>query len=79
MNKIFYREPKEVFISGDFDEWKEKHPLHYDEKVGKWVCTIKIKKGKYLYKYIVDENWEINFNELSITGSDGIVNNLIYV
>ena len=79
MNKIFYREPKEVFISGEFDEWKEKHPLHYDEKVGKWVCTIKIKKGKYLYKYIVDENWEINFNELSITGSDGIVNNLIYV
>ena len=35
MYKIFYRMPKEVFISGDFDEWKEKHPLHYDDKIGK--------------------------------------------
>ena len=79
MYKIFYRMPKEVFISGGFDEWKNKHPLHYDDKVGKWVCTIKIKKGKYLYKFIVDDNWEINHNELSEMGNDGIVNNVIYV
>jgi len=79
MYKIFYRMPKEVFISGDFDEWKEKHPLHYDDKIGKWVCNIKMKEGKYLYKYIVDDNWEINHNDLSVMGKDGIVNNIVYV
>ena len=76
--KIFLRIPKEVFISGEFDEWKEKHPLSYDNDLGKWTCTLKIKKGKYFYKYIVDGNWEINHNDLSVAG-DGYVNNIIYV
>ena len=78
MYKIFFRIPKEVFISGEFDEWKEKHPLSYDKDLGKWTCTLKIKKGKYFYKYIVDGNWEINHNDLSVAG-DGYVNNIIYV
>ena len=79
MNKIFFRMPKEVFISGDFDEWKEKHPLSYEKDLGKWACTLKMKKGKYFYKYIVDDNWEINHNDISISDDDGNVNNVIYV
>ena len=79
MYKIFFRIPKEVFISGEFDNWQEKHPLNYNNDIGKWACTLKIKKGKYFYKYIVDGNWEINHNELSICDNNGFVNNIIYV
>ena len=79
MNKIFFRMPKEVCISGEFDGWKEKHPLSYNGDLGKWVCTLKISKGKYLYKYIVDGNWEINHNDFSVSSGDGYVNNIIYV
>ena len=77
--KIYFRIPKEVYLCGEFDGWKEKHPLHYYDNIDMWSCDIRIKKGRYLYKYIVDGNWEINQNEFSIKGNDGIVNNIIYV
>jgi starch synthase len=77
--KIFLRIPKEVYVSGEFDNWKEKHSMNYNNKFGKWACTLKIKKGKYLYKYIVDGNWEINPNDLSVIGEDGFVNNIVYI
>ena len=77
--KFNNRNPKSVFISGSFDNWKEKHPLTYNQTMGKWACTLKLKKGKYLYKYIIDGNWEINPNELSERGNDGITNNVINV
>ena len=50
--KFNNRNPKSVFISGSFDNWKEKHPLTYNQTMGKWACTLKLKKGKYLYKYM---------------------------
>ena len=43
------------------------------------VDICQVKKGKYLYKYIIDGNWEINPNELSERGNDGITNNVINV
>ena len=78
MYKIYFRVPKEVFICGEFDNWR-KNPLYYNGDLGKWTCTLKIKKGKYCYKFIVDGNWEINHNEMSICESNGFVNNLIFV
>ena len=75
--KIYFRMPKEVYICGEFDNWNEKHSLHYYENINMWSCDIKMKKGKYQYKYIVDGNWEINYNDLNV-GND-ILNNVIYV
>ena len=77
--KLNNRYPKNVFVSGSFDDWKEKHPLSYNQTMGKWTCTLKIKKGKYFYKYIIDGNWEINPIEQNVRGNDGITNNIINV
>ena len=77
--KINFRIPKEVYLCGEFDGWKEKHPLQYYDNIGMWSCDLRIKKGRYLYKYIIDGNWEINRNDLSINGSDNINNNIIFV
>ena len=68
-----------MLLSGSFDEWKEKHSLTYNPTMGKWACTLKLKKGKYFYKYIIDGNWEINPNEQSVRESNGIINNVINV
>jgi starch synthase len=73
------RNPKTVLISGSFDDWKEKHPLKYDNRERKWICKMNLKKGKYYFKYIIDGNWEINPNEKQVRGSDGIINNVIEV
>ena len=77
--KFDNRNPKTVLVCGSFDDWKEKHPLSFNQSLDKWTCTISIKKGKHLYKYIIDGNWEINPNEPSIKGNDGITNNVINV
>ena len=77
--KIYFRMPKEVYICGEFDGWKEKHPLQYYDNISMWSCDLNIRKGRYLYKYIVDGNWEINQNDFSISGIDGNVNNVIYI
>ena len=77
--KFNNRNPQTVFISGSFDNWKEKHPLKYDNRSKKWIFEKKLKKGKYFYKYIIDGNWEINPNENQSRNNDGIVNNVISV
>ena len=77
--KFNNRNPKTVYVSGSFDDWKEKHPLTYNSTMGKWMCTLKIKKGRHFYKYIIDGSWEINPNEQSMRGNDGITNNVINV
>ena len=77
--KFNNRKPQSVFVSGSFDDWKEKHPLKYDNRSKKWIFEKKLKKGKYFYKYIIDGNWEINPNENQSRSSDGILNNVISV
>ena len=71
------RKPKKVVIRGSFDNWKEDHPLEYQSVEGKWVLTMKLNKGKYLYKYVIDGNWETNPAEKTEKGKDGMVNNVI--
>ena len=77
--KFNNRSPKTVLVSGSFDDWKEKHPLSYNQTMGKWTCTLRVKRGRHLYKYIIDGNWEINPNEQNVKGNDGITNNVINV
>ena len=77
--KFNNRNPKTVLVCGSFDDWKEKHPLSYNQILDKWTCTLMIKRGKHLYKYIIDDNWEINPSEPNVKGNDGITNNVINV
>lgn len=39
----------------------------------------KNEKGKHLYKYIIDGNWQVNQREPTEKGDDGIINNVIYL
>ena len=72
-------QPKVVEMSGSFDEWKKRHRLIHYPREKKWELSMKLKKGKYLYKYIIDGEWQINPREPSEKGSDGYVNNYIFL
>ena len=72
-------QPKVVEISGSFDGWKKRHRLIHYPREHKWEISIKMKKGKHLYKYIIDGNWQVNQNEQTEKGDDGIINNVIYL
>ena len=72
-------QPKVVELSGSFDDWKKRHRLIHYPREKKWEISIKLKKGKYLYKYIIDGNWQTNPREPTEKGDDGFVNNVIYL
>jgi 1,4-alpha-glucan branching enzyme len=51
------KEAKEVFLTGDFNNWSaEKHPMKRDEN-GTWNKTVMLFPGNYEYKFLVDGQW----------------------
>jgi hypothetical protein len=73
------KKPASVQICGSFDKWQVRHPLTYDPLKCKWSITLKIKKGKYYYKYIVDGQWVLSKHEKSEKDSSGILNNVVSI
>ena len=73
------KQPKSVLLCGSFSKWTEKYPLTFDPLSDKWSITIKLEKGKHLYKYIVNDEWIINPLEQSAKGNDGIINNVVEI
>ena len=69
-------QPKVVELSGSFDDWKKRHRLIHYPREKKWEFSMKLKKGKYLYKYIIDGEWKTNPREPTEKGDDGFVNNV---
>ena len=59
--------------------WKEKIPLTFDPLSERWSTIVKLKKGKYFYKYVVNNEWIINPKERNEKGNDGIVNNVVEI
>ena len=68
-----------VFLCGSFTNWKEKIPLTFDPLSERWSTIVKLKKGKYFYKYVVNNEWIINPKERNEKGNDGIVNNVVEI
>ena len=73
------KQPKNVLLCGSFNNWKEKIPLTFDPLSDKWSTTMRLEKGKHLYKYIVDNNWIINPIERHERGKDGFDNNIVEI
>lgn len=71
--------PSSVQICGSFDKWQVRHPLILDPLHNKWCVTLKIKKGIYYYKYIVDGQWVFSQVEKTIKDASGYVNNMISI
>lgn len=51
-----YDKAKEVFLSGDFNNWDEKD-LPMKKKNGYWWVAVELSGGKHHYKFIVDDEW----------------------
>ena len=66
-----------VQVCGSFDNWQVRRPLNFDPVKNLWNVTLKIKKGKYFYKYIKDGEWVVNHKEDIFKEDNGIVNNVV--
>jgi 1,4-alpha-glucan branching enzyme len=73
-------EAKEVFLTGDFNNWHpEKHPMRKDKK-GKWKKQVMLSPGSYEYKFLVDGQWkEDPRNDQLYPNCFGTYNNIMNV
>ena len=73
-------EAKEVFLTGDFNNWRpKKHPMRKDEN-GAWKKQVMLSPGNYEYKFLVDGQWkEDPQNDQLHPNCFGTYNNIINV
>jgi len=64
-----------VFVTGTFTGWKDHVPL---QKVGNEFNTIlRLPKGIYYYKFIVDGEWKFSPDDFTAPDEHGNINNII--
>ena len=73
-------EAKQVFVAGDFNNWNtSSHPMKKTGN-GSWNKTLLLRKGSYEYKFLVDDQWEIDpNNERECENCFGSHNNVVRV
>ncbi len=58
-------EVKEVYLTGDFNDWNTNaHPMKKD-KNGVWEIMVSLQPGRYEYRFFVDGIWQ---NDTSCDG-----------
>lgn len=50
-------EAKKVYLAGEFNDWSPTATPMKKGKDGIWRVTLKLKTGKYEYKFVVDQVW----------------------
>ena len=51
-----HKSAKVVALAGSFNGWDSQHFLCGREPDG-WICRVDLPPGKYLYKFVVDDDW----------------------
>lgn len=70
----------EVRLAGSFTRWAERSIVMKQSGDGHWHTTIKLKPGRYEYKYIIDGQWENAQHPAEvITNEQGITNSIVTV
>lgn len=74
--EIVDADAKEVYVAGNFTNWKKKVKLRRLSN-GTWRKKIDLKSGRYEYKFIVDGEWRIDpNNEQTAYNSVGTLNSI---
>jgi hypothetical protein len=49
---------QEIYLVGDFNSWKlnQQYRMSYNEQIGRWVQSVRMKEGTYRYKYVLVDN-----------------------
>ncbi|HEX5653775.1 MAG TPA: hypothetical protein VFX58_11915, partial [Chitinophagaceae bacterium] len=68
-----------VMLAGSFNNWQP-HTIPMSKTDSGWVAYMKLKPGKYWYKFIVDDRWIVDGdNRLSENDGLGNTNSVFYV
>ncbi|MDD5408694.1 MAG: AAA family ATPase [Candidatus Omnitrophica bacterium] len=48
---------KEVYLAGEFNNWKLDENSRMTQNNGNWTKSINLNNGKYRYRFVIDGNW----------------------
>lgn len=73
-------EAKEVYLAGEFNNWKLDEDSRMEQNNGCWSKRISLNSGKYRYRFVIDGNWsEDPENPLKQTNPYGTMDSLLEV
>ncbi len=73
-----FTQARNVYLSGSFNNWSTTQTPMRKAATG-WITDVKLKPGKYTYKYIVDGRWTADpINNLKERGGGGERNSVLY-
>jgi chromosome partitioning protein len=73
-------EAKEVYLAGEFNNWKLDENSRMENKDGCWTKSLCLNKGKYRYRFVIDGKWaEDSNNPLRQMNPYGTMDSLIEV
>jgi chromosome partitioning protein len=71
---------KEVYIAGEFNNWKLDENSRMEQTNGCWTKRLELNSGKYRYRFVIDGNWsEDPANPLTQLNSYGTLDSLLEV
>ncbi|MDD5253222.1 MAG: AAA family ATPase [Candidatus Omnitrophica bacterium] len=73
-------EAKEVYLAGEFNNWKLDENSRMEQNNGSWSKRINLNSGKYRYRFVIDGNWsEDPNNPLKQVNPYGTMDSLLEV
>lgn len=73
-------EAKEVYVAGDFNDWKLNENSRMKNEQGIWIKKLNLKNGRYHYRFVIDGKWiEDTNNPLTEMNPYGSVDSLIEI
>jgi len=71
---------KEVYLAGEFNNWKLDENSRMEQNNGCWSKSISLNSGKYRYRFVIDGNWsEDPGNPLKQVNPYGTMDSLLEV
>ncbi|MDD2680127.1 MAG: AAA family ATPase [Candidatus Omnitrophica bacterium] len=78
--KVSAPQAKEVYLAGEFNNWKLDDTGRMAQDNGAWSKKLKLSGGKYRYRFVIDGNWiEDPANPLKEVNPYGSVDSLIEI
>jgi len=73
-------EAKDVYLAGEFNNWKLDENSRMEQNNGSWSKSIDLDSGKYRYRFVIDGNWsEDPSNPLKQINPYGTMDSLLEV
>lgn len=77
--KFLNKQASKVSLVGDFNGWDPKKNIMKPVKKGEFSTKVKVKPGRYNFKYFTDQGWYIDPKAESVYDSMGNQNSVLEV